>query len=158
VNVEEIKKLIELMNESDLIEMEIEEEGRKVRLCKASSSPEVVAFPTGHYPGPLPGAMLPGTSESPSSNDLERAGVREINSPMVGTFYRSSSPEAEPYVSIGDEISETHVVCIIEAMKVMNEIQAEIAGSIVDILVENGEAIEFGQPLFLVRPSGEGSE
>jgi len=78
-------------------------------------------------------------------------GVIEITSPMVGTFYRTANPDAEPYVSVGARIGEESVVCIIEAMKVMNEIRAECAGEIVDILVENGEPVEFGQPLFLVK-------
>ena len=155
MDMEEIKKLIDLMNENDLIEVELEENGHKVRLRKGGDTREVLALPPTAFTGAMPadprGMAAPQTTEE----DLKQAGVREINSPMVGTFYRSSSPEADAYVVIGDQVTETTVVCIIEAMKVMNEIQAEREGEIIDILVENGEAIEFGQPLFLIRPSGE---
>jgi acetyl-CoA carboxylase biotin carboxyl carrier protein len=82
------------------------------------------------------------------------ANIHEFKSPMVGTFYRAPSPESPPYVTEGDRVSKEAVLCIIEAMKVMNEIKAEISGEIVEILVENGEAVEFGQPLFLIRTSG----
>jgi acetyl-CoA carboxylase biotin carboxyl carrier protein len=82
----------------------------------------------------------------------DRSGFHTIESPMVGTFYRAPSPEADPYVQTGDKLTESTVVCIVEAMKLMNEIEAEVRGEVVEILVENGELVEYGQPLFLIKP------
>ena len=97
------------------------------------------------------GTVAGGNPESASSVKSVDAGTIEIKSPMVGTFYRASSPGAKPFVDVGEEIHPGDVVCIIEAMKLMNEIKAEIGGHVVEILVENGEPVEFGQPLFLVK-------
>jgi acetyl-CoA carboxylase biotin carboxyl carrier protein len=103
-------------------------------------------------PGPAPAADSGPEASAAEAGEARGEGLIEITSPMVGTFYRSSSPEADPFSSVGDELEEETVVCIVEAMKVMNEIRAECRGSIVELLVENGEPVEFGQPLFLVRP------
>lgn len=153
----ELQKLIELMNDNDLLELELEEEGKKVRLKKKPppgerDAPLMMAAPapmqmSGAMPGP------PGTAAAaePEDKGLDPNAVT-INSPMVGTFYRATSPDADELVSVGDEVNPESVTCIIEAMKVMNEIKAEISGKIVEVLVQNGEPVEFGQPLFAVQP------
>ena len=154
MDLDKIKEIISLMNENDLAEVEIEEEGKKVRLrkteVKMASVPMAAARPAEQAPAQTPEP----TRERPK--DCE-----EITSPMVGTFYRASSPDADPYVKIGDTVEPEAIICIIEAMKVMNEIKAEMHGEVVDILVENGDVIEFGQPLFLIRrtaPQTEGEK
>ena len=142
---EEIKELLDdlirVMNDNDLIEIEIEQDGWKVRLKKGGELVEKQVV--------IPAPVL----EAAASN--APAPVTEhpvIKSPMVGTFYRSPAPDADAFVAVGDSISEESVVCIIEAMKVMNEIKAEISGRVTEIFVENGEPVEFGQPLFVVEP------
>jgi acetyl-CoA carboxylase biotin carboxyl carrier protein len=151
MDIEELQRLVRLMNESGLVELEIESEGQTVRLRKASAPNGVVgAAPAGPLPAAAasPPAAGPGAPAAPSGPP---PGVQEIRSPIVGTFYRSSSPEAGPYVNVGDRVTPDTVVCIIEAMKVMNEIKAEVRGEVLEALVENGDAVEFDQPLFRVK-------
>jgi acetyl-CoA carboxylase biotin carboxyl carrier protein len=151
------------MKENELSEFELSEEGFRITVRRpyASAMPQVMmgqapAFMTG-YPAPAPAAGAPapaaGTAagEKPAADALP-SNLIEIKSPMVGTFYRAGSPEAPAYASVGGEVEEESVVCIIEAMKVMNEIKAEVKGTIRKILVENATAVEYGQPLFLVEP------
>ena len=148
VNLKELKDLIALMNEHQLVEMELEREGTKIRLKKGGGEEGVIierlpaarssAAPTGPVPVPDLPAKPAGT---------------EIKSPMVGTFYRAPAPEAPPFVEVGQEISVGQVLCILEAMKLMNEIKSEMKGRIVQILVENAQPVEFGQVMFLVEPS-----
>ena len=157
MDLKEIKAIIDLMKKNSLSEFELEEKDFKIKLKRPTASaagasvtpiddPELTAFAAlsrstaGTSPAP-PAAGAP----PPSNNDLE------IKSPMIGTLYRSASPDAEPYVEVGTEVGPETVVCIIEAMKVMNEIKAETVGEIVEVLVENGEPVEYGQPLFLVK-------
>jgi len=147
MDVSKVKELIALMNENDLGEIEIEEEGAKIRLKKREIVQPQVVQPVSTVPPESTAA--PPTQEEPAHSDHI-----EIISPMVGTFYRASSPDAEPYVDVGSTVDPETVVCIIEAMKVMNEIRAEMHGEIVDVLVESGEPVEYGQPLFAVRPLG----
>ncbi len=150
MNLDKVKELLAFMESHDLCEIEVEEEGMRIRLKKSGSgSPEVIAPTVVHMPAMVPGvtaAQQPPEEEDPDEDTME------ITSPMVGTFYRSPTPDADAFVSVGEEIEEDTVVCIIEAMKVMNEIRSEKAGEMVAILVENGEAIEFGQPLMIVKP------
>ena len=153
----ELKRLVTLMKANDLGEVEMEEEGRRVRVVRGGAR-VVEAFPmTVAQPGPVT-AAAPSAAAAPapaaSSAAAKESNGVEIPSPMVGTFYRSPSPDASPYVEVGDRIGKDSPICIVEAMKVMNEIKAEIEGEILEILVQNGEPVEFGQPLFLVRPSG----
>ena len=144
-DVEEIKQLIDLMNANDLQEMEVQDEGKKIRLRKTEER-EVVAIPAPVLPvAPVAQEAVPLNARSAEDN------LFRIPSPMVGTFYRASNPEADPFVEVGDTIHDNSVVCIIEAMKVMNEIRAEIEGSLQEILVANGESVEYGQPLFVVE-------
>ena len=152
MDIGELKKLVKLMNENELIELEIEEQGAKVRLKKAPAitgfaTQAQQALPVYATPVPPPGAanaVAPVPAGPPP-------GTVEIRSPIVGTFYKSASPESPAFVAVGDRIKPDSVVCIIEAMKVMNEIKAEVSGEVVEILVDNGQAVEFDQPLFRVR-------
>ena len=152
MDVKELRRLLRLMRDFDLTELEIEEEGHRVRLRRGAEG-VVTAAPVA-APAPAP-APAPTEAAAPAVRDIAAEGLVEITSPMVGTFYRSPSPDEDPFVQVGDAVGAETVVCIIEAMKVMNEIQAEIQGEIREILVNNAEAVEFGQPLFLVRPAGE---
>ena len=140
MELEKLKEFIDFMNENSLCELEIEEEGKRIRLKKFSQDQPVV----------ISQINPPQTKEEKQER---KEGTVEIKSPMVGTFYRAPSPGAKPYVEAGDSVKSGDVVCIIEAMKLMNEIKSEVGGKIVQILVENGEPVEFGQTLFLVEPA-----
>jgi len=156
LDIKLIKQVVDLMKRSELAEFEFEEEGFKLRLSRDNGAPTQViqaaapAIPTAQSGAPQPVAVTP-TGEA--AKPAEEAGISIIKSPMVGTFYRSPSPESPAFADIGKKVSADSVVCIIEAMKVMNEIQSEIGGSITEILVEDGEAVEYGQPLFKVKTS-----
>ena len=147
MNIKEIKEMINLMNENNLMELEVEKEGMRIRL-KRSAPGEVQTGPL------IIEKEISREKPSSASEQIQPSLVKtiEIKAPMVGTFYRAPSPEAAPYVDIGHLIEPGQVICIIEAMKLMNEIKAEIKGKITEILVENAEPVEFGQPLFLVEP------
>jgi len=152
MNIKEIKEMIALMKENEIVEFQLERDGFKVVLKKGGSpSTRSTETPAPFvYAAPIPAvptAAAPGTV----SVAKEEEGIIEILSPMVGTFYRAASPEAASYVKKGQEVGPEDVVCIIEAMKIMNEIKAEHKGVIVDVLVENGDAVEFGQPLFKLK-------
>jgi acetyl-CoA carboxylase biotin carboxyl carrier protein len=149
MDIAELKKLVRLMNENDLVELEIAEQGATVRLKKAAPVTHLHAAPPMLLPaaGVAP-AAAPAVPAAPAGPP---PGTEEIRSPIVGTFYRSSSPETPPYVNVGDRVKPDSVVCIIEAMKVMNEIKAERGGEVIEVLVENGEAVEFDQPMFRVK-------
>ncbi len=147
------------MKRSDLAEFEIEEEGFKLRICRGTKndSPKVVAMGTA---SPFPPGVLEAAAAAqpvPSPEPVEQKEEKKdenidfIKSPMVGTFYRTPSPESAAFVEEGSVVEAETAVCIIEAMKVMNEIQAEMSATIVEILVENGKSVEFGQPLFKVK-------
>ncbi len=146
--IKKVKDLISLMNENSLTEIEIEEEGTKIRLKKNNLDSVQTSI---QLPSIKAASLQEGSNKYlPSKQDKESS---EIVAPMVGTFY-SSAPDAEPYVNIGDAVDEETVVCIIEAMKIMNEVKAETEGKIVEVMVENGNAVEFGQPLFRIEASG----
>lgn len=154
LKLNEIKELIELVDKSTLQELEIENEGSRLTLRKASAHvAQVVAQPMSVVSAPSIAQAEVNVSQASDAVITEPAtNLHTIVSPMVGTFYRSSSPDSNPYVNIGDKVGDKTTVCIIEAMKLMNELEAEVKGSIVDILVENGQLVEYGQPLFLVKP------
>jgi oxaloacetate decarboxylase alpha subunit len=142
-----IEEMLQLMESRGLVELEMEHQGLRIRLKKAVSSPtpQVVEYVTG-----LP---QPAAAASPKAGQAAEEGHRVIiKSPMVGTFYRAPAPDAPPFVEVGQDLDVGQVVCIIEAMKLMNEIKSEVAGRITDILVQNGDPVEFGQPLFAVEP------
>jgi acetyl-CoA carboxylase biotin carboxyl carrier protein len=150
-----IKELVEMMQEADLDEIEIKDGLREIRLTKRS--PAVMSEPVSVVSAPIQAAP-PASAADAAVPQANQAGppardenIIEFKSPMVGTFYRAPSPEAPPYVTEGEKVTKDQTICIIEAMKVMNEIKAEEDCEVVDILVENGEAVEFGQPLCLIR-------
>lgn len=148
MNIKEIKEMINLMNENNLSEFEMEKDGLKIRL-KRGPEGIVEKVVERAMPKVPPAPYLPGDQAvAPAASK-----VIEIKSPMVGTFYRTPSPEAPPFVNAGDNIEAGQVVCIIEAMKLMNEIKSEVKGKIVSVLVENADPVEFGQALFLVEPA-----
>ncbi len=152
-----IKELIEMMKENDLAEVEIKHGDDKIFLKRSQPQPPAVtAVPviTPHVSSALSGANAtqPSVTEAASSGLQQRVDLVEIKSPLVGTFYATPSPDSEPYVELGSPVTSQTVVCVIEAMKVMNEIKAETTGTIAEILVTNGQAVEFGQVLFRVKP------
>ncbi len=154
MNLEEIKHILQLMEENHLVEFEYEEEGHRVKLRRYDGRGEITApaFPVAPaYPvaAPAPVAVpaAPAAPAAPGRSDS----LVEFKSPLVGTFYRAPKPDAEPFVQEGEEVNAEKVLCIIEAMKVMNEIKAEMTGVIREILVKNGQAVEYGEPLFLIE-------
>jgi acetyl-CoA carboxylase biotin carboxyl carrier protein len=156
LDLKEIKAIIDLMKKNDLAVFKLEKEGFKLELEVHRPGPAVIApayphvvAPSVHSPTSNVASGRPSTPGQAVSQTVESH--KEIVSPMVGTFYRAPSPDSAPYVRVGQEITEDTVVCIIEAMKVMNEIKAEVSGSILEILVENGTPVQFGQSLFRVK-------
>lgn len=151
MDLKDIKAIIDLMKKNSVAEFEMEKEGFKIRLKRSGGGSPVVAYEDApqiaYAPAPL-AAPAPGAAPAPAAAP---SGI-EIKSPMIGTFYRSPSPEAASYVEIGSEVGPDTVVCIIEAMKVMNEIKAEVKGIVTEVLIDNAKPVEFGQPLFRVRP------
>ncbi len=152
MNVKEIKEMIQLMNENGLSEIELETEGLKIRLKKGSSGmtqetlvQEMHAAPSAHT------ASEKADAKTAASQAASAARKNVIKSPMVGTYYSTPAPDAQPYLQIGASVDVGQVICIIEAMKLMNEIKSETRGKIVEILVNNGDPVEFGQPLFVVE-------
>jgi acetyl-CoA carboxylase biotin carboxyl carrier protein len=162
VDLKDIKAIIDLMKKNSVSEFELEKEDFKIKL-KRSTPNGASAAPVGYEEVPLvtyaPPIALASVSSAQGSGAPTIAGTatgsgeQEIKSPMIGTFYRSPSPEAGPYVEVGMEVNPETVVCIIEAMKVMNEIKAEARGVVTQVLVENAKPVEFGQPLFKIRPN-----
>ena len=151
LNLDEIRELAELVNEHGFTDFEFENENIRVRLSKQVNTP-VYAAPQMAAPAQAAPAASPAAAESaPAAAVDEDAGLHKITSPIVGTFYRSPSPDKAAYVSEGTVVSPETVVCIVEAMKLMNEIQAEASGEIVKVYVENGAPVEYGQPLFGIR-------
>jgi len=151
MNLKEIKEIINLMNENNLSEIEVERNGTKIKLKRAPEpGQEVIVERTPAAVAKQPPAA--GQQETASKEAVEKRLI-EIKAPIVGTFYKAPSPEAEPFVEIGQEIEVGQVVCIIEAMKLMNEIKSEVKGKVVDILAENADPVEYGQILFLIEPA-----
>jgi acetyl-CoA carboxylase biotin carboxyl carrier protein len=157
VDIRKIKKLIELLEESSLTEIEIVEGEESVRLSRGGHTgagfvPQPVHHEVHALTGPAPAAVAPVVSGATEAVMEEAVPEGElVRAPMVGTFYASSSPEAEPFVSLGQQVSEGETMCIIEAMKMFNQIEAEASGTVVAILAENGQPVEFDQPLFVIR-------
>jgi len=140
MNLKEVKELIEMMNKNKLEEIEIEKGDLKIHLRKKGK--KIAQDVT-----PLEKPIV----KNSTSNSKEKEKFKKIKAPIVGTFYRSSSPDSEPFVEVGDMIEKEQTLCIIEAMKVMNEIKSELKGKIKEILIDNGESVEFDQPLFTVQ-------
>ena len=154
MDLKDIKAIIDLMRKNSVSEFELEKQDFKIRLKRGVNGggggsyedPPALTCPQSAPAIPAAVAGTP-SPRAPASNELE------IKSPMIGTFYRAPSPESAPYVEVGTEVNPETVVCIIEAMKVMNEIKAEVKGVITQVMVENAKPVEFGQPLFKIRPS-----
>jgi acetyl-CoA carboxylase biotin carboxyl carrier protein len=152
VNQREIRRLAELLREYGLSEVELEREGVRIRLRR--EPPPVAAAasgPGGAAPASPAVAVSAARAAAPAPGASE-AHLLTIEAPMVGTFYRAPSPDAQPFVRDGDRVKKGQVVCIIEAMKLMNEIESKVAGRVVKVLVENAQPVEYGQPLFLLEP------
>ncbi|OGU33623.1 MAG: acetyl-CoA carboxylase, biotin carboxyl carrier protein [Ignavibacteria bacterium GWB2_35_6b] len=145
-----IKKLIKIVETSEIAEFEVEEGDLKVKISKNySGSPVQTVF--SNYTPPIQQAA-PAETAKPAAVDTEKkSNLHEVRSPIVGTFYRAPAPDADPYIQIGDTVSQGSVLCIVEAMKLMNEIESDVSGKIVKILVENATPVEYNQPLFLVE-------
>ena len=150
MELEKIRELLRMVEESGIQELELSNRGETIRIAKAAAGGASVvngtapaaAAPAPAAPAPAPAAEAPAASTG-----------REVTSPMVGTYYASPSPDSGPYVKTGDRVSKGEVLCIVEAMKLMNEIEAEFGGVVREILVENGQPVEYGQPLFVIDPS-----
>ncbi|MEW4370405.1 acetyl-CoA carboxylase biotin carboxyl carrier protein [Paenibacillus kandeliae] len=154
----EIKELIQLVDETSVQEVEIENEGSRLVIRKPGKAetvfmqaPAVQAAPAVQPAAATPATPAATPAAAPVAPEADPT-LHKIVSPMVGTFYRSPSPEAGPFASVGDKVNTKSPVCIIEAMKLMNELEAEVNGTIVEVLAENGQLVEYGQPLFLVKP------
>ena len=153
MDLRKLKTLIDLVSESNISELEITEADGKVRIVKAD--PHAVSHPV--YQGLAPASQAVAPAPAAVSASVPQPAVvevdpgRAIKSPMVGTFYRAASPGSKPFVEVGQTVKEGEAVCVIEAMKIMNEIEADFSGTITKVLVENGQAVEFGQTLFIVE-------
>lgn len=147
-DIERVRQIIELMEEHGLSEVDLQQGDEKIKLCRGSAAPS--------FGVPMPMASLPAAGQAaapPASPAAENEGTVTINAPMVGTFYGRPNPDSEAFVKVGDMVSEETVVCIVEAMKVFNEIPAECRGRVVEILVEDQQPVDFGKPMIRVQPS-----
>ena len=151
MDLKDIKAVIDLMKKNDLSVFEMEKDGFRLKLQKGAGD-QTVFSQTAPAPTTAPATPTAASTPAPAAAPEKSAALKDIVSPMVGTFYRAGSPEAPAFVDVGKEVSEETVVCIIEAMKVMNEIKAEVRGVITEILVDNAKPVEFGQPIFKIRP------
>jgi len=162
MNVKEIKELADLVARRGLASLELEEGGFRLRIEGPRPVPrDAVNPPAPGYPAvpvsweeraPRPDGSAAGTPAAPPSPDVE-AGLHVVTSPIVGTFYRSPNPDAEPFVKTGDAVEKGATLCIVEAMKLMNEIEADVAGTVVEVYPKNGQPVEFGEKLFAIRPA-----
>lgn len=162
LKIQEIREIIKLVDQSSIGKFTYEADGTKITLKKGDgqsvgapvaqtvTEAPVAAPVAAPAPAPAPVAAAPAKEET-VAEATEDASLHKVTSPMVGTFYAASSPEADPYVKVGDKVTPEDIVCIVEAMKLFNEIEAEVTGEIVEILVEDGQLVEYGQPLFLVK-------
>jgi len=154
LDLKAIKQVVEMMKRSEISEFEIEEKDFKLRLSRKNGETQIIqaAAPLVAAPAPVAVAAPAGApAAAAAAAPVEEKGISIVKSPMVGTFYTAASPESPVFAKVGTKVGADSTVCIIEAMKVMNEIQAEISGTITEVLIENGEAVEYGQPLFKVK-------
>ena len=153
MDLRKLKTLIDLVSESNISELEITEAEGKVRIVKQSPT-QVVAMPAPVYasaPAPVPAAGAPAAAAPAAAPAAAEVAGTVVKSPMVGTFYRASNPGAKPLADVGTAVKKGQALCIIEAMKIMNEIESEFDGTITKVLAENGQAVEYGQPLFIIE-------
>ncbi len=153
-----IKKLVKIVDTSEITDLEVEENGFKVKIAKNVQNSGVTGQPEVYYRQPLSETQTPQpvdthTESKAPEKEVVSKDLQEVRSPIVGTFYRSPAPDADSYVQIGDMVSPGSVLCIVEAMKLMNEIESDIAGKIMKIMVDNGKPVEYNQPLFLIDTS-----
>jgi len=152
VDITQIRKLIRLIQHSDVTEIEVTEGEHTVRICRGGSSIQQAI----QYAPAAPAVVAPAAAPPPTAVAASEDGgddVHTVTSPMVGTFYGAASPESDPFVTVGSKVKKGDTLCIIEAMKLMNEIEAEYAGTVDKILVDNATPLEYGQPLFVITPS-----
>ena len=165
LKVQEIRELIKLVDQSSIDEFVYEIDGSKIKMKKNGAQVVTSVQPVAHAVAPvaapvqpIPAASVPAAvveeikQEAPKAEAADSANLHKITSPMVGTFYSSPTPDADVYVKVGAKVSKDSIVCIVEAMKLFNEIESEVNGEIVEVLVKNGQLVEYGQPLFLVKP------
>ncbi len=155
MDIRKLKKLIELVEDSGIAELEITEGEESVRIGRYPAPGSVPAAPAQPAapaaPAPAPAAAAAGNDASAQEEDDDTPEGHIVRSPMVGTFYRAPAPDAKPFVDVGDKIGPSDTLCIIEAMKMLNQIEAEVSGEVSAVLVENGQPVEFDQPLFVVK-------
>jgi acetyl-CoA carboxylase biotin carboxyl carrier protein len=157
MDLRKLKTLIDLVSESNVSELEITEPEGKVRIVKGSGAPVVVQAPVAMVPQVAAAAVVPVAAESaaavaPAAAEAAAAPAgHTVKSPMVGTFYRAASPGGKPFVELGSQVKEGQTICIIEAMKILNEIEADKSGTVTQIFCENGQAVEYGQPLLVIE-------
>jgi acetyl-CoA carboxylase biotin carboxyl carrier protein len=161
VNPKELKEILQILEEQGVTEFELEQDGRKLRICRGPgkgivpvAAPAATAAaapaPVSAAPPAAPAAAPPSAPTAPAAAP-EESGTTVVKSPIVGTFYRSPDPNSPPFVSVGDTVKVGQVLCIIEAMKLMNEIEAEVSGEVLKVHHENGQPVQYGEPLFTVR-------
>ena len=162
MDLTELKELLQILEDKEIAEFELEEEGMKLRVRKASATREVSVVPQSVAASTPASSPVPPTVASatpvaaPAATQPEadaEVGLFVVKSPIVGTFYRTPDPNSAPYVSVGDRVRVGQVLCIVEAMKLMNEIEAEVAGEVVKVHHESGQPVQYGEPLFTIRPS-----
>ena len=153
MDLKAIKQVVEMMKRSEISEFEIEEKDFKLRLSRKNGDTQIIhaAAPIAAAPAPVALAAPVAGAPAAAAAPVEEKGISIVKSPMVGTFYTAASPDSPAFAKVGTKVSADSIVCIIEAMKVMNEIQSEISGTVTEVLIENGEAVEYGQPLFKVK-------
>ena len=154
MKIDDIRTIVKLMSDNDLSEFSIKSDEMQLKICRGGAH-HAMAAPIMHAAPAMHAAPVPAAPAAPESGKAaakpDISGLTTIDSPIVGTFYRAPAPDADPFVKIGDKVEAESVVCIVEAMKVMNEIKAEKSGTIKEILVENAQAVEYGQPLFVIE-------
>ncbi|MCB2204357.1 acetyl-CoA carboxylase biotin carboxyl carrier protein [bacterium] len=158
MDVQLIRKLVKIVTDSQIAELEVEEEGMRLRVTRTHYSEmpvaQIAAAPAAPVAAPVPAAApAPATEAAAEAAPAAAESGHEVRSPIVGTFYRAPSPEDAPFVEVGQSVTKGQSICIIEAMKIMNEIEADVSGTLKKILVENGQPVEYDQPLFVIDPS-----
>ena len=152
IDIRKLKELVRLMVENDLSELDLHDQQENVTIKRGSDGQPVMIAPP-QYAQAVPAATAAAPVENTVESAIDDSGLVAIESPMVGTFYSAANPDADPFISVGKSVSADSVVCLVEAMKVFNEIKAECTGTVERVLVNTGEAVEFGQKLFLVKPA-----
>jgi len=158
IDIRKLKELVRLLTASDLTELDLRDKDEQVTIRRASPqvAPQVIhAAPVVHHAptASAPAPTAPAASAAPAATTPADEGLVAVESPMVGTFYASPSPDKPPFIAVGAQVGPNSVVCLVEAMKIFNEIKAERSGTVVKVLVQSGQAVEFGQPLFMIKPS-----